>query len=67
MTGFFTGNLQDGIALAVREAKAVVCFVRGQTFSHLQSTATYLTIICAIDDTQTSSTWEGEYLKDENV
>ncbi|KAJ5668035.1 uncharacterized protein N7477_006605 [Penicillium maclennaniae] len=25
---FFQGSLQDGIALAVREAKAVVCFVR---------------------------------------
>jgi hypothetical protein len=29
MTIFFQGSLQEGIALAVREAKAVVCFVRG--------------------------------------
>ncbi|KAJ5886452.1 uncharacterized protein N7473_009126 [Penicillium subrubescens] len=28
MTIFFEGSLQEGIALAVREAKAVVCFVR---------------------------------------
>lgn len=26
---FFQGNLQEGIALAVSQAKAVVCFVRG--------------------------------------
>ena len=30
VTMFFQGSLQDGIALAVREAKAVVCFVRGR-------------------------------------
>lgn len=29
MTMFYQGSLQDGITLAVREAKAVVCFVRG--------------------------------------
>ncbi|KAJ5594469.1 uncharacterized protein N7459_000677 [Penicillium hispanicum] len=28
MTIFYQGSLQDGIALAMREAKAVVCFVR---------------------------------------
>ena len=26
---FFQGSLQEGIALAVSQAKAVVCFVRG--------------------------------------
>lgn len=30
MTIFYQGSLQEGIALAVREAKAVVCFVRGR-------------------------------------
>ncbi|KAJ5198304.1 uncharacterized protein N7498_007421 [Penicillium cinerascens] len=44
---FFQGSLQDGIALAVREAKAVVCFVR--------------------DDEPLSSTWEKEYLTDDEV
>lgn len=29
---FYEGPLQDGIALAVREAKLVVCFVRGSSF-----------------------------------
>ena len=29
MTLFFEGTLQEGIALAMRDAKAVVCFVRG--------------------------------------
>ncbi|KAJ5632921.1 hypothetical protein N7490_009260 [Penicillium lividum] len=28
MTSFYQGSLQDGIALALRETKAVVCFVR---------------------------------------
>lgn len=27
---FYQGDLQEGIGLAVREAKAVVCFVRGK-------------------------------------
>ncbi|KAJ5798100.1 uncharacterized protein N7503_007396 [Penicillium pulvis] len=31
MTGFYEGSLQDGIALALRETKAVVCFVRDDT------------------------------------
>ncbi|KAJ5772156.1 hypothetical protein N7520_002685 [Penicillium odoratum] len=31
MTGFYQGSLQDGIALALRETKAVVCFVRDDT------------------------------------
>ncbi|KAJ6032311.1 hypothetical protein N7540_003043 [Penicillium herquei] len=31
MTPFFEGSVQDGIALAVRETKAVVCFVRDDT------------------------------------
>ncbi|KAF9888410.1 hypothetical protein FE257_008688 [Aspergillus nanangensis] len=44
---FFSGSLQEGIALAVNEAKAIVCFVR--------------------DDGDTSSTWEDEYFKDEQV
>ena len=26
---FFSGTLQEGIALAVSQAKAVICFVRG--------------------------------------
>jgi hypothetical protein len=26
---FYQGDLQSGIALAVRDAKSVVCFVRG--------------------------------------
>lgn len=26
---FFAGSLQDGIALAVQESKAVICFVPG--------------------------------------
>lgn len=30
MAVFYQGTLQDGIALAMREAKAVVCFVRGR-------------------------------------
>lgn len=30
MTSFYEGSLQDGIALALKETKAVVCFVRGQ-------------------------------------
>lgn len=30
MALFYPGSLQDGIALAVRETKAVVCFVRGR-------------------------------------
>ncbi|KAJ5538046.1 hypothetical protein N7494_007525 [Penicillium frequentans] len=47
MTGFYEGSLQDGIALALRETKAVVCFVR--------------------DDTQMSSTWEGEYFDGEEI
>lgn len=29
MTIFYSGTLQEGIALAVQEAKAVVCFARG--------------------------------------
>jgi hypothetical protein len=28
---FYQGDLQSGIALAVREAKSVVCFVRGMS------------------------------------
>ncbi|KAJ5288549.1 hypothetical protein N7478_001579 [Penicillium angulare] len=36
MAGFFKGNLQDGIGLAMREAKAVVCFVRDD--GHASST-----------------------------
>ncbi|KAJ5639719.1 uncharacterized protein N7484_007581 [Penicillium longicatenatum] len=30
MTSFYEGSLQDGIALALRETKAVVCFVRDE-------------------------------------
>lgn len=30
---FYQGDLQSGIALAVRETKSVVCFVRGMLFS----------------------------------
>lgn len=29
MTTFYSGTLQEGIALAMSEAKAVVCFARG--------------------------------------
>ncbi|KAJ5116410.1 hypothetical protein N7456_000758 [Penicillium angulare] len=38
MAGFFKGNLQDGIGLAVREAKAVVCFVRDADDAQASST-----------------------------
>ncbi|KKZ64547.1 hypothetical protein EMCG_01426 [[Emmonsia] crescens] len=44
---FYEGDLQSGIALAVSEAKRVICFVR--------------------DDTDESSTWENEYLADEEI
>lgn len=30
MTLFYQGSLQEGIAAAVKDTKAVVCFVRGQ-------------------------------------
>lgn len=30
MTLFYNGSLQEGIAAAVRDAKAVTCFVRGR-------------------------------------
>jgi hypothetical protein len=30
MTLFYTGSLQEGIAAAVRDVKAVTCFVRGR-------------------------------------
>jgi hypothetical protein len=33
MTLFYQGSLQEGIALAVRDAKAVTCFVRGRLVS----------------------------------
>lgn len=29
---FYEGDLQSGITLAVREAKSVICFVRGSSF-----------------------------------
>ncbi|KAL2037913.1 hypothetical protein N7G274_009388 [Stereocaulon virgatum] len=44
---FFEGDLQSGIALALRDSKYVACFVKS-------------------DDEQ-SSTWENEYLKDEQI
>ena len=31
MTSFYQGSLQEGIAAAVSDAKAVICFVRGSS------------------------------------
>ncbi|KAK2783264.1 hypothetical protein FQN52_000365 [Onygenales sp. PD_12] len=44
---FYEGDLQSGIALALAEAKQVICFVR--------------------DESEESSRWEDEYLKNEEI
>ena len=35
---FYQGSLQDGISLAVKETKAVVCFIRGWFIHSLKLT-----------------------------
>ncbi|KAJ5548763.1 hypothetical protein N7513_005997 [Penicillium frequentans] len=64
MTGFYEGSLQDGIALALRETKAVVCFVR--VIPRMQESQPPNRGACA-DDTQMSSTWEEEYFDGEEI
>ncbi|KAJ5692179.1 hypothetical protein N7462_001602 [Penicillium macrosclerotiorum] len=66
ITMFFQGTLQDGIALAVRETKAVVCFVRGQYLPASHDPSSSDRASCA-DDATLSSTWEEEYFLDDEL
>jgi hypothetical protein len=44
-TMFHEGDLQSGIALAVRELKLVICFVRG-SFAGINTLLPELTVMC---------------------
>ncbi|KAK1141626.1 hypothetical protein N8T08_008890 [Aspergillus melleus] len=66
---FYSGSLQEGIADAVGQGKAVVCFVRGilppiclrSRWSWAYAPAASSTFS---NDSETSSTWENEYFTD---
>lgn len=68
---FFQGSLQEGIALAVSQAKAVVCFVRGAFVASTMNCSLrscqkdnksfYANCRWRIDDEPLSATWETEY------
>lgn len=73
MTLFYSGTLQEGIALAVQEAKAVVCFARGwlsipphHEIDRLGPGTAWL-IDLNTDDTELGSTWEDDYFSDPEV
>lgn len=73
MTLFYSGTLQEGIALAVSEAKAVVCFARGRLsipphheIDRLGSGTAWL-INLDTDGTELSSSWEDDYFSDPEV
>ena len=59
---FYQGSLQDGINLALNEAKAVICFVRGPVAISL-SAVVFVTYWCdwLLDDTDVCLQWEKDY------
>lgn len=68
MKMFYQGTLQDGISLAVSEAKAVICFVRGM----LAVSLAYIglsTNRCdwISEDTEACEQWENGYFGDDEV
>lgn len=63
---FHEGDIQSGIALALKESRYVICLVRGTSDAELLTLASLLTRYAA-DDAEASSTWEHQYLADEEV
>ena len=61
---FHTGDLQSGIALAVRDSKSVICFVRGK---HPKQNGLFAAEYSITDDSPTSQQWERDFLNDEEV
>jgi hypothetical protein len=71
---FHQGDLQSGIALAVKDTKSVVCFVRGMSSTSLSFPASISFCMWIIliplryaDDTDESTLWENEYFDDEVI
>lgn len=64
---YHDGNIQSGITLALRESKHVVCLVRGAFYYRDQSHMARLLTRYPVDDGEGSSTWEEQYLADEEV
>lgn len=69
ITMFYQGDLQSGIATAMREAKPVVCFIRGMSLivSSFKLHICILTRDLCTDDQEESTTWEDEYFNSEEV
>lgn len=67
MALFYSGTLQEGIALAVNETKAVVCFARGWLYLPASRHLISAWLNCYADDTELSSTWEEDYFAESEV
>jgi hypothetical protein len=67
MTLFYQGSLQEGIAAAVRDTKAVICFVRGQYYLPALTDMLLTRGLKYTDDEELSTTWEETYFGDDEV
>lgn len=69
---FFSGSLQEALASAVQNDKAVVCFVTGEQKLQCWNGMNWIwlgtpLLTAPLDDGDESQTWENEYLKEESV
>lgn len=62
---FFQGSLEEGIGIAVQQAKLVVCFVTGES-SHTPS-ALATDRLTRADGEAESRLWEDDFFADEEV